>query len=109
MCQTHSNPVTVLEPIIENDARIAPRWHVILHNDDHHSFEFVIDLLVNIFRHNEMEALVITLNIHESGRAIAATVSKERASLYLEQVASYREKRFTLDLGPLDCSMEAAE
>lgn len=85
--------------------KICPNWNVILLNDDYHSFDFVIILLMKIFRKELDSALAITLEIHENGQGIAATCSKERAELYLEQVASMKEGI----KGAIGCVMEPAE
>lgn len=91
------------------DNRICPRWKVILHNDDHHSFEFVIAMIIQIFKKEFEEAFVHTIQVHEQGCSVITICSKERAELYLEQVSTMHERRGKTDLGPLSCSMEADE
>lgn len=46
-------------------------WKVVFLNDDQTPMELVIDLLTGIFKHNESKAKDITLEIHETGSAIA--------------------------------------
>jgi ATP-dependent Clp protease adaptor protein ClpS len=41
--------------------------------------EFVISMLISVFRHNEKSALELTLSIHNSGSAIAGTFTFEVA------------------------------
>ena len=55
------------------------RWKVILLNDDSTPMEFVISLLIEVFRHNENTAKDIMLQIHETGSGIAGTYSFEIA------------------------------
>lgn len=98
-----------VEDDTEVDQRISPRWKVILWNDDHHSFEFVIEMITKIFKKNIGEAMIHTLEIHDNGCSVVTTCSKERGQLYLEQVSTNHEKRGDLDLGPLNCSIEADE
>jgi ATP-dependent Clp protease adaptor protein ClpS len=62
--------VTVQEP---------KQWKVILLNDDTTPIEFVIQLLTQIFRHTEVTAKDITLQVHETGSGIAGTYSFEIA------------------------------
>jgi ATP-dependent Clp protease adaptor protein ClpS len=85
--------------------KVCPNWNVLLLNDDYHSFDFVILLLIKIFRKDMDEALAITMDIHNNGQGIAATCSKERAELYLEQVASMKEGK----KGAIGCVIEPAE
>lgn len=46
-------------------------WKVILLNDNQTPMELVIDILTDIFKHNESKAKDITLEIHETGSGIA--------------------------------------
>ena len=55
------------------------QWKVILLNDDTTPIEFVIQLLTQIFRHTEITAKDITLQVHETGSGIAGTYSFEIA------------------------------
>lgn len=68
--------------------RVAPRWKVILHNDDVTTFEFVIDLLVRLFHKSPGEADRLTHEIHYTGAAVVEITSFERAELYVDQVRS---------------------
>ena len=54
-------------------------WKVIFLNDDQTPMELVIDLLTGIFKHNESKAKDITLEIHESGSAVAGVYAFEIA------------------------------
>lgn len=44
-------------------------YHVIMHNDDFTSMEFVVEILTDIFHKSEIEAEHLMLMVHESGRA----------------------------------------
>ena len=55
------------------------RWKVILLNDDSTPMEFVISLLVEIFKHSDNTAQEITIEVHETGSGIAGTYSFEIA------------------------------
>jgi ATP-dependent Clp protease adaptor protein ClpS len=54
-------------------------WKVIFLNDDQTPMELVIDLLTGIFKHNESKAKDITLEIHETGSAVAGIYAFEIA------------------------------
>jgi len=62
--------VTVSEP---------KRWKVILLNDDSTPMEFVIALLMEVFRHTESSAKDIMLQVHETGSGVAGVYSFEIA------------------------------
>lgn len=55
------------------------KWKVILLNDDSTPMEFVIGLLIEIFRHTNEAAEDIMLQVHETGSGIAGVYSFEIA------------------------------
>ena len=75
------------------------RWKVILLNDDTTPMEFVIELLVDVFRHTEDTANDIMLQIHEQGSGIAGTYSFEIAEAKaVEATNQARTKGFPLQI-----------
>jgi len=91
------------------DARRPPAYHVILENDDHHSFDFVIAVLRKVFGVTEQRALEFALEAHKTGRCIVWTGSKEVAELKVEQIHSCSEIRADgAKLGPLGACIEPA-
>ena len=54
-------------------------WKVIFLNDDQTPMELVIELLTGVFKHTETRAKEITLEIHNSGSAVAGVYSFEIA------------------------------
>jgi ATP-dependent Clp protease adaptor protein ClpS len=95
----------------ETNEKICPRWNVILHNDPDHTFQYVIEILMVVFRKDKDEAKKNTYDIHETGCSIVTTCSKERAEMYVEQVTSYGKDRYTTKNVnyPIKATMEAAE
>jgi ATP-dependent Clp protease adaptor protein ClpS len=57
------------------------RWHVIFLNDDHTPMEFVISILIEIYKHSLENAKSITIQIHEQGSGIAGTYSFDIAEI----------------------------
>lgn len=64
--------VTIQEP---------KRWKVVILNDDSTPMEFVISVLVEIFKHNVDTAKDIMLQVHETGSGIAGVYSFEIAEV----------------------------
>ena len=54
-------------------------WKVIFLNDDATPMEFVISLLMEVFKHTQETAKEITIQVHETGSGIAGTYSFEIA------------------------------
>lgn len=55
------------------------RWKVIILNDDSTPMDFVIEVLVDIFKHNPASAKAVMLQVHETGSGVAGVYSFEIA------------------------------
>ena len=79
----------IMEPKMSTDIQIDEKikieiappkmWKVIFLNDNHTPMEFVIEVLRTIFRHDEAKARELTLEVHESGSAVAGVYTFEIA------------------------------
>lgn len=100
---------TTTKPREETRVRRVPPYNVILENDDHHSFEFVIEVLRKAFGYSATRAYQLTEQAHTSGRAVVWTGPKEVAELKADQITTFHEVRADgTKLGPLGCSIEPA-
>ena len=81
----------------ELDLQEPKKYKVFLLNDDFSTMDFVIDILVIVFRKTVDEASAIMLNIHNNGRDICGVYTHEIASTKVAQVKTMaREKGFPL-------------
>ena len=71
--------------------REPKRYRVIMHNDDFTPMEFVVELLIDIFHKDLLEAERLMLMVHENGRAAVGSYSYDIAVTKV-QVASGRAK-----------------
>jgi ATP-dependent Clp protease adaptor protein ClpS len=55
------------------------RWKVILLNDDSTPMDFVISMLIEVFKHSVDSAREVMLEVHETGSGIAGVYSFEIA------------------------------
>ncbi len=96
----------VLEPKVETREKtlVVPQWKVILLDDDVTTIDFVVELIVSIFRKPHAEAVKLTNEVHETGSAIVVITSLERAELYVDQVKSLARPRGF----PLTATLEPA-
>ncbi len=94
----------------ETRTRRVPPFHVILENDDFHTFEFVITVLRKALGYSEERASQLTQEAHTSGRAVVWTGPREVAELKADQIRSFHEVRGQdgTKLGPLGCTIEPA-
>jgi ATP-dependent Clp protease adaptor protein ClpS len=68
---------------------LEPPWHVILLDDDFHTFEYVIEMLHAILGHSRELAKRMADEVNEKGRVIVATVHKELAELRQQQIEEF--------------------
>ena len=73
------------------------KYKVLLLNDDYSTMDFVIEVLVNIFKKTNDEATQIMLTIHQKGKAVCGIYSHEIAATKVAQVrANARKAQFPL-------------
>lgn len=73
------------------------KFKVFLLNDDYSTMDFVIDVLVKVFRKTIDEASAIMMNIHNNGRELCGVYTHEIAATKVSQVKTMaREQGFPL-------------
>ena len=79
------------------DLQEPKKYKVFLLNDDFSTMDFVIDVLVRVFRKTVEEATTIMMNIHNKGKELCGTYTYEIATTKVAQVKSMaREQGFPL-------------
>ncbi|MBY0513963.1 MAG: ATP-dependent Clp protease adaptor ClpS [Gemmataceae bacterium] len=73
----------------EQKTRRQPPYHVILLNDDDHSYLYVIEMLKALFAHPEEKGFLLAREVDTKGRAVVCTTSLERAELKRDQIHAY--------------------
>lgn len=103
-------PVAEPQPIVIEKVHLSKLWNVILLNDDYHSYEYVIDLLMEIFHYDVAKAFDMTRYISENGQGIVDTTTRERAELKQEQVHSRGpDPMIPQSVGSITCDIEPAD
>ena len=98
---------TVVRPGSRRDKKTKrqPPYHVILWNDEHHTYHYVIAMLQQIFGHPTTKGMQIAEEVDSRGKAVVLTTAKEHAEFKRDQIHSYGK-----DIGIEDCkgSMSAS-
>jgi len=69
--------------------KIAPRYRVLLHNDDYNSMEYVVQSLIEVVNSvTEPQAMDIMMAAHNDGCALVITCVQEHAEFYSEGLNS---------------------
>ena len=113
-----SSDVAVLEPVVRTKHRSKteskrdrpkrqPRYHVVLWNDDDHSFDYVIQMMRALFGHPEPKGEQIAVEVDARGKAICLTTTMEHAELKRDQIHAFgRDAGITRCKGSMAASIE---
>jgi ATP-dependent Clp protease adaptor protein ClpS len=71
------------------EPKTQPNYHVIIWNDEEHTYDYVIELLMVLFAHPFERAFQITDEVHHAGKGIAWTCHMELAELKRDQVLAF--------------------
>jgi len=84
-------PRTLVLPATERatETRLAPRWNVVLLDDDDHSYAYVIEMLGALFGYPQARAFLLAEEVDRSGRAVLWTGPREVAEFKQERVHGY--------------------
>lgn len=80
----------------------APRYKVLMHNDDYTTMEFVVEVLETVFRKTPTEANQVMLNVHFRGIGMCGVYTFDIAETRINRVHEMAKQAGF----PLRCSME---
>ncbi len=90
------------ESLYEDELKEPILYQVILHNDDYTTMDFVVAILVEIFRKSIEDAERIMLTVHKHQKAVVGVYTYEIAEIKVE-----RTMKRARDAGyPLLCTFE---
>jgi ATP-dependent Clp protease adaptor protein ClpS len=75
--------------VLEEDVQLEPRWHVVLLDDNDHSYDYVIQMLGTIFGYGPEKSFALARIVDTEGRVIVATVAYEPALVYQEKIHNF--------------------
>jgi ATP-dependent Clp protease adaptor protein ClpS len=73
--------------------RRQPRYHVVLWNDDDHTYEYVVAMLQRLFGHSSERGFTLAREVDTRGRAIVLTTTREHAELKRDQIRGFGADR----------------
>jgi ATP-dependent Clp protease adaptor protein ClpS len=87
-----------------------PPFHVVLLNDDDHTYEYVIEMLKVIFGYPDEKGMQMAKEVDEEGRVILLTTHRELAELKRDQIHAYgTDPRVATCKGSMSATVEPAE
>ena len=97
-------PDIIIESHDDTKIKQIPPYSVILLNDDITTMEFVIHILITVFKKDTVRATELMLAIHQTGSAVVDVLSLEEAELRQQQTHSLARQAGY----PLRCIIEPA-
>lgn len=89
---------------------LAPLWNVVLHDDDDHTYEYVIRMMQDVFGRSESEGFAIARRVDLDGRAVCLTTHLELAELKRDQaLACGKDGAVARCRGPMTVTLEPCE
>jgi ATP-dependent Clp protease adaptor protein ClpS len=99
MADDQAAAVAVDEPAVESvplkrsekkkKPKRQPPYHVILWNDDDHTYTYVIRMMQKLFGHPVEKGMQIAKEVDARGKAIVMTTTRELAELKRDQIHAY--------------------
>lgn len=78
-----------LESKRQQKPKRQPRYHVILWNDEDHSYPYVVRMLQQLFGHPNTRGYQLAEEVDKRGRAIVLTTTMEHAELKRDQIHAF--------------------
>ena len=106
-----SSRSTSVFPEVEDDTteKLQPLYHVILLNDEDHTYDYVIEMLVKIFGMTESKAFSHAVEVDTAGTTIVLTCELDKAELKRDQIDAYgADWRLSRSLGSMAAVVEPA-
>jgi ATP-dependent Clp protease adaptor protein ClpS len=103
---------TTLDTDVDNSTKdeLAKLYHVIILNDDEHTFDYVIEMLQAVFGFPHATALAHTMEADATGSSIVLTTSLEEAEQKRDQIHAYGpDWRMPNSRGSVVALVEAAQ
>ena len=82
---------TIARPRQEEEQAIEglPPYNVVLHDDEDHSYEYVILMLKKVFGHSVNRGYEMAVEVDTKGRVVVATTHLEEAELKRDQIQTF--------------------
>ena len=74
-----------------------PRYNVVLWNDDDHTYQYVIAMMMQLFGFTLEKGMQIASTVDTQGRSIVLTTTKEHAELKRDQIHAFGKDPLIVD------------
>jgi len=82
-------PTPTTRVIEDTDSKLEPPYHLILLDDNDHTYQYVISMLGSVFGYAPEKGFAIACVVDSEGRAILMTASLDEVKLKQDQIHSF--------------------
>ena len=104
-------PRTIIAPELERteQERQTPLFHVVLLDDDDHTYDYVVEMLQAVFCHPTHVAFNHAVEVDTTGRTIVMTCERPQAEFGRDQIHAYgADPRMPRSKGSMSAVIEPA-
>lgn len=99
-----------METRTETKTRKPPPWRVVLLDDNDHTYEYVMEMVMSLFAMPMEKAFEIAKTVDSQGRAVCMTTHKELAELKRDQILAFgKDRHIAACKGSMSAIIELAE
>jgi ATP-dependent Clp protease adaptor protein ClpS len=92
-----------------NQDELTPLFHVVLLDDDEHTYDYVIEMLGTIFCHSPEVAFRHAMEVDATGRTVVLTCERQQAEFGRDQIHAYgADPRMPVSKGSMSAIIEPA-
>jgi len=84
-----AKPAVNPETDVHEQERLVPLYHVVLLDDDEHTYDYVIEMLQRLFLFSQAEAFRHAVEVDTAGRTIVITCELPQANFARDQIHAY--------------------
>jgi len=105
-----TTPDLDLEVAVETDLGLESTWQVVLLDDDDHTYDYVVEMLVETFGHPADLAFKMTVEVDSTGRVVVDVCSKKEAEDGRDKIHAYgADWRLARSQGSMSAVIEPVE
>ncbi len=106
---TSPPPRPTTEAPEQTETRAERLWHLVLLDDNDHSYEYVIEMLASIFGYGPEKAFALARIVDSEGRVILETASRPQCERHQSQIHAYgADPRIPASKGSMSAVLEEA-
>jgi ATP-dependent Clp protease adaptor protein ClpS len=108
--ESTNNSSSQIDTILDQITKKEHKYNVVLLDDDDHTYDYVIEMLMDIFGHTIEQSYIMACEVDSRGRVIVFTTSKEIAEMKKDEILNFGpDHRLVRSKGSMNAIIEPAD